>query len=510
MNKELKTAIDLQISKDVLNAKKLYKHLIKILEKEDLEIAYINLGNIYFEENKTQEALELYNKALIVNPYNEKTYFNIAMIHLEDKDFEESRSFFLKAIALKKDYVNALINLAIVSKRLDYFDESVVYFKQAIVYDKKNPDIYYNYANTLIKQEKHLEALFFLDKALEFSFSDKSKILYTKALIYQNKNLYLEAFELLQKAIIYKKDYPNASFAIGTIQLLYGDFKNGWKNYEYRWDASNDLERPNYDVKWYNGEDLTNKRILVQQEQGYGDNIQFIRYISKLTQKNTVVYLAIKEELHKIFSFIPNITIVSDNTTVEKIDYFTSLLDLPRIFYNNQDEFLYKDKYLDFIPDNKFKLKNNRKLNIGFSYRGSPLHKGDKKRNIPLDEFEVLFKNQKVDFYSLQFENNEELIAYQKKYSNIYDCKKYIKDFNDTANIVNKLDFVITIDSSIVHLCGALGVKTILVLGENTEWRWLLNTNKSIWYNSISLYRKYTYKSFERLFDKLNNDLLKK
>lgn len=507
MNKKLKEIIDLQISGKVKEAQEAYPSIFNELTQEELQIAYINLANSYYEQKESSKALELYKKAAGLGKYNERVFFNIAMVYLQEKELEKSKENFLKAVALKESYVNAYINLAIVCKRLEQLDESCKYFEEALKYDDSNCEVFYNYANTLLRKEEFSKARKYLAKALELGINDKSKVFYAKGLSYQHQNNYDQALEEFNISLKYNPKNADTLFAVSTIQLLYGDFENGWQNYEYRWDAKNELSRPEYLLKWYTGkEDIKNKIILVQQEQGFGDNIQFVRYIYKLIQKGAVIYLALKKELHRLFSSIPNITLISDKDVLDNVDYFTSILDLPRVFYKEQDKFLYKDKYIDFLKEDIFKVKDKNKLNIGFSYRGSPLHKGDKKRNLALSDFKILFENSNIDFYSLQYENAFEVEEYMKEYKNIYDCREYINDFNDTANILSKLDLVITIDSSLIHLCGALGINSYLILGKNSEWRWLLNTNKSIWYNSIEIFREEN-SSFTDIFSQINDNL---
>ena len=503
MDKRVLEAIDLQLSNNIKKAKESYLNLIKDLDGFDLESVYINLGNIYLHEKKYEDTKECYEKALKINSKNEKTYFNLAMLYLTFKDLEKAKENFEEAISLNDRYLNAYINLGIVNKKLYLLDEAVDCFERALDINPHEKDIYFNYANVLSKKGQYNIALMFFHKALDKNEKDTHKIYYSVGLIYQHKGFYERALKFFDKSLKYKPDYYDALFAKATVYLILGDFKNGWEYYSYRWDATNELKRPEYKVTWYNGQDLKGKNILVQQEQGFGDNIQFIRYVPKLVELGANVYLALKDELHELFSTIPNIKIIGNNQNIENIDYFVSLLDLPKILYKYQDEFINKQSYLAYKEKKIFTPKHKDKINIGFVWRGNPAHKGDEKRSIELLYFEELFKNKKYDFYSLQYDNNEELNNYSNKYSNVFDCKPYIKNFNDTANIVSKLDLVITIDSSMVHLCGALGIKTWLILGKNSEWRWLLDKEDSIWYKSVKIFRQNNSTNLINVFNKI-------
>lgn len=512
MDKRVLEVIDIHLSGDIKKAKGFYKNLLieDNLSSEDFEAININLGNIYFLEKNYLEAREYYEKSLSYNSQNEKIFFNTAMTFFQNEELEKAKEYFQKAIDINPEYLNAYVNLGVLNKKLELLDESIVCFEKALDIDPSQADIYYNYANIFLKKEQYNAALVFFKNALELKSNDIYKIYYSIGLTFQFQNKYDEALNYFNKTLQLKKDYADAHFAKATILLINGDFENGWKEYEYRWDASNELKRPQYDVKWLkNLDNIKNKRILVQQEQGYGDNIQFVRYVTKLVELGVDVYLAVREPLYRLFSTIQNIKLLKDNEVVENVDYFTSLMDLPRIFYHIQNEFLYKENYFSFFVEDIFVPKNKDKLNIGFVWRGNPIHKGDKKRSINLSNFELLFENNNIDFYSLQYENSDELEEYKKSYNNIYDCKSLINDFNDTANVVSKLDLVITIDSSMVHLCGALGIKTYLILGKNSEWRWLLNTEESIWYKSLKIFRQ-DNKDWNKVFKNINSSLQKK
>lgn len=511
MNKTILEIIKLQEKGLLKEAKESYEKLLnEPLSNEDLYIVYANLGNIYFSFDNYSKAKENYELSLNISQKNEKVFFNLGTVYLKLEDLEKAKCYFTKAISINSNYTNAYINLGIVNKKLELLDESIRCFEKAIDINPNESEIYYNYANTLLKLEQYNLSLSLFQKALALNCKDKYKVFYSIGLVYQYKNQFAKALNAFNKSIELKNDYADAHFAKATILLQKESFEEGWKEYEYRWEANNELKRPEYKINWLNNiTNLENKRILVQQEQGYGDNIQFIRYINKLVELKAEVFLAVRNPLNRLFSNIKGITLVKDSDLIEDINYFTSLLDLPRVLYKYQNEFLYKEKYLEFIKENIFEVKNKNKINIGFVWRGNPTHKGDKKRNISLEYFEKLFKLKICDFYSLQYENDKELDKYIKKYKNIYKCKDLIKDFNDTANIVTKLDLVITIDTSMVHLCGALGVKTYLILGLNSEWRWLLNRDDSIWYKSIKIFRQNNILTFDTLFDKIIEKIYK-
>ena len=322
MDKRIEDIIQLQQQNLAVEAKNAYiKLLEENLSENDFHIAYINLGSIYFLEKNYEKARAYYTKSLDYNPKNEKAFYNIAMTFLQTEKLEESKEYFLKAIDINSRYLNAYINLGIVNKRLELIEEAIFCFETALDINPNEADVHYNYANIFLKNEQFYTALIYFKKALELNSKDAHKIYYSMGFVYQNKNEFDTAMQYYKKSLEYKKDYPDAHFARGTINLLRGDFENGWKEYEYRWDSNNELKRPDYIVKWLQTpQEAISKKILVQQEQGYGDNIQFVRYIYKLLELNAEVYLAVREPLFKLFSTIPKIHLLQNSDIFEDID----------------------------------------------------------------------------------------------------------------------------------------------------------------------------------------------
>ena len=492
LNIELKQAIKLDQNNKISEAKSLYLKLEKILHSndKDLKIVCLNLANIYVKEKNEKLSILYYEKANNIS-IDYKIYYNIAVVYLTFKKLHLAKENFIQSLKINQNYIKAYINLGITYKQNNEELLGIQCFKKASLLNDKDPDIYYNWANALMSLENFEEARQLLSKVLILD-SHYIKAYYTLGLVSQKEGKYKESLDYFNKALENNDDYFDAHFAKATTLLMLGDYENGWKEYYYRWDANNELNRPSYDVKWWNKEPLLGKRILVQQEQGFGDNIQFVRYIPILVSLGAEVFLAIKSELYTLFKSIENITLIQDKNVVKNIDYFTSLLELPRLLYNKNNKFITNKPYLFVLKNNKQNLiKNLNKTNVGFVWQGNRAHKGDSNRSLPLEVFEELFQNSNLDLYSLQFGliEQQKLQEYITKYNNIFDITHNLRDFNDTANVIQKLDLVITIDSAMAHLCGALGVKCYLLLHKYSEWRWLLNTTKTPWYNSVNIVR---------------------
>jgi tetratricopeptide (TPR) repeat protein len=446
------------------------------------------------ETKNYKEAISLYKKALPYEPKNKKIYFNLGVVYLHLEEFYNAIESFQKAIALDENYISAYSNLAIGYKKIKEYHKTIKCLKRALELSKSDDvDIYYNLGNTLSSIEEYDEAISYFDKviALEPTYY---KAYHGKGLVYNHLMEYAKAYFYFKKTLEYKSDYSDSIFAMSLIELREGDYLNGWKHYESRFEATNPLKKLTYGIPFYNGETLKDKIILIQEEQGFGDNIQFIRYIEKIKEENPkIIYVAVRKELIRVFELMEGIVVVTNDDTLYDIDFVVSLLSMPRIFKTTLETIPATFPYLRVLKDDDISpqiIQNTKKLKVGFAYQGNKEHKNDNYRSIPLETFKTLFTLDEVEFYSLQIGENKELVKIQKEYQNIFDCSVVVKDFYDSGQILSHLDLIITIDSALAHFAGAFGKRTLLLLSQNSEWRWLKQRIDTPWYPSIKIFRQ--------------------
>ncbi len=459
-----------------------------------------------------KEASLLYKEALSFEPRNKKIYFNLGVVYLHLDEYYNAIEYFQKAIALDEKYISAYSNLAISYKKIKEYHKTIKYFKKALEISAiDDVDIYYNLGNTLSSIEEYDEAISYFDKVLQID-PTYYKAYHAKGLVYNHQMEYKKAYFYFKKTLEYKSDYSDSIFAISLIELRNGDFINGWRDYESRFEASNPLKKLSYELPFYNGENITNKTILIQEEQGFGDNIQFIRYIDLIKKEQPkTIYVAVRKDLVRVFELIDGIEVVTNNAILYDIDFVVSLLSLPRIFKTTLNTIPNKIPYLKVAHQNNIPLEiiqNTNKIKIGFAYQGNKEHKNDSYRSIPLEIFKTLFELKDIEFYSLQIGENQELVKIQNNYENLFDCSSIVKDFHDTGEILSALDLIITIDSALAHFSGAFGKKTYLLLSQNSEWRWLENRDDTPWYPSIKIFRQKQLGIWSDLIDEVYSTLL--
>ena len=265
--------------------------------------------------------------------------------------------------------------------------------------------------------------------------------------------------------------------------------------------------------------DLKNKKVLVWHEQGFGDTIMFSRYVNQLIDIGAVVTFEVQEDLEPFFSSQFKCIVVNKVSPGEFFDFQVPLLDLPKLFNTS----------LENIPFNRFYLKveykkkkewekklqlSKNKFNIGISISGNKSYKRNLIRSLPLKKMEPFLD--KANLFIIQKELSAEDMKFLNNHKEINFLGKEISNFSDTAAIVENMDLIISVDTSLIHLAGALGKKSFLILSYSADWRWLLDRNSTPWYDSIRIFRQkligdwdFVIKQIQLEFNNLNYHKIK-
>jgi tetratricopeptide (TPR) repeat protein len=438
---------------------------------------YLNLGVAYHRHNDFVMAIQYLQLALQINPNYAEAYLNLGLVYKKQKLFKEAIAQYQKVIKLQPNFPHAYNSLGTVYEQIDQLELAIINYQQAIKIDPNISDFYLNLG-----------------------------------LAYQAQSQIDQAINCYEKAIQLNFDQPKAHFNLATALLTKGELKTGWAEYEWR---KSFIQKPEINqslsdqtIPYWQGENLANKTLLIYAKQGFGDTIQFARFISLIKSRiypdQFSIIFQCYEPLIQLLEYLPGIDQIieynANNITKiidKKIDYQTPLMSLPHILGIHLDNIPVNIPYwqipaspaiknLIHSPDQPEKL-----LKIGLVWSGSPSNTNDHHRSCPLINFKsfYLIPNKYLQIYSLQKQISKQD---ERIFSNspIIDLSAYLNNFLDTAQIIRELDLIITVDTAVAHLAGMMGKKTWVLLCFSPNWRWLLNTPHSPWYPTIKLFRQ--------------------
>ncbi len=515
---ELKEVIRLSNNKEYEKAKKI---LLGIKEQYgDIPDILNALGNVYFHLNEFENALETFKKFLSSDEGNATAYYSVGLCLQQLGQKEEALKYYLKSIELKPDYTDALNNAGLYYYGIKDFETASVYFRKALEVDPNHVKAIVNLGSTKTFADEYDEALKTFSLAEQIARQNDD--IQLRGLIKANIGFCKLRMGKLDEALSYfnnaiEIDSGNilAHYNKAETLLKLGNFEEGWKEYEWRKKREEFGKRKFFQPLNLNA-DLNGKRILVYGEQGLGDTLQFVRYLKFLKERNAYVILECDPLLHELLANCDYIDELSVKTSLEKsplaYDYDVSLLSLPLLFGTTLENIPSETPYLywdEQKAESWAKYFGSKKFKVGLVWAGSPRHQNDRNRSVKLSELSFLFETEDVEFFSLQ--KGEALKQIEKFKDKIKNLDEFgIKNFADTAGIMKHLDLVITVDTSVAHLAGALGKEVWVLIPFNSDWRWLQDGNNSPWYSTMKLYRQKQPKEWQPVFESLKKDLTAK
>ena len=407
---------------------------------------------------KFRDARSLYEEICRTDPGDAEAWFMLGAVHGRLGSLTEAISSNRRALELKQDYPEAHYNLARALQETGEFAEAERSYRETLKLKPGNPDACNNLGNVLRGLGRPREAL-----------------------------------EMFEKALAINPEHPPARCNRSLAWLLLGDFARGWPEFEWRWARSEHPPRRLPGPQW-DGADLHGKTLLVHAEQGYGDTIQFARYLPLLKQRGARIVCECQPPLTRLLRTMRDIdTVVTQGDTLPPFDLHVPLLSLPRIFASDATTIPARTPYLA-VPDGNYTqiesvfATESDGYRIGFVWAGSPVHVNDRNRSCGLEHFRALSALDGIRLYSLQ----KGQCAEELKRNNFSarDLSVLLGDFADTAYAVTRLDLVITVDTSVAHLAGALARPVWTLLPFDPDWRWMLERQDSPWYPGMRLFRQ--------------------
>jgi Tfp pilus assembly protein PilF len=476
--------------------------------------AHNNRGAVLERLGRDQEAMEAFDRALDIKGNHADALYNRGSVLRKMGRHDEALRDFRRVLTIKPDYFKAHNNLGLALDALNQPEEALASYDRALALSPEFIEAHNNRGNVLQKLGRHEDAVQSYDRALAIN-PDFAEVLNNRGRSLSFLGQHEEALANTSQAIAVRPSYIDAQWNQSLLQLRLGDFSNGWKQYEWRWKRGEGLKKLRQFPQplWLGESPIAGKTILVHFEQGLGDTIQFARYAAVLAEQGAKVILEVQPPLKPLLSQIATDTIrvIGSGEEIPDFELHCPLLSLPMALGTESATIPAKIPYLTAPSDRVIqwdaRLPQRPGLRIGLVWSGNASHKDDRNRSIPLARLTPLFDVPGVHFVSLQKELREadaQILAQDRRLS---DVGSQFGDFSDTAAAIAALDLVISVDTSVVHLAGALGKPAWVLVPFCPDWRWLLNRNDSPWYPTARLYRQPGVGDWDSVVGQVRRDL---
>ncbi len=472
---------------------------------DDIDVHYL-LASAYQQTNMLPAQEKHLREILLREPTHGSANNDLGCIEILRGNVDEAEKLLRVAVKSKTPKSSASKNLANVLLMKGDAAGAKEIFSDILKEDQKNIEALVGHASANRRLNDLEAALLSAERALSLA-PDNVAALNLAGTIYRELGDYDNASKQLSAALAINGKDPSARANLGMLKLLKGNWADAWPLYESRLQAQ-DFKNPwgGFNLPTWRGEDLNGKRILVLSEQGYGDSIQFARFIPEVHKRGAEVAFAAQPELTRLFDGQIGGATVLDmaNPTQHKFDFCTLLMSLPGTLQINDPTQIDGTPYLtakamnDAITQRLAPLSG---LKVGINWQGNTAHKEDRKRSIPVDALGALTSIPGINWINLNFSNAVDVPDH------FIDISDVIDDFADSASLINALDLVITVDTATLHLAGALGAPCWGLLPFVPDWRWGLDSEKTSWYDSVRLFRQDTLNDWSTAIDKVAGEL---
>ncbi len=467
-----------------------------------------NLGNAYLEALRIEDAVAAYEQAIALDPSFVYARNNRAVALRGLARYDESIAELKALISADPDYFEAVNNLGLSLRDSGRRAEAIAVFEQALALRPHAVEAMVNLGVTYQEMGRHEEArrtaaaILDLEPASHDAFDIYGHCAY-------EEGDYDGAFELFGRAIALRPDDVNAHWNRALLNLHRGQFREGFTGYEWRKKlVAFARNRRSIETPEWNGSPLSGESVLVISEQGLGDALQFVRYVPLLREAGAgAVHVECDPALVDLIRSIPAVdSVVPRGTRLPEHDAHVYMLSLPGLLGTDGSNIPARTPYLTAPARAAADAVAEEGVAVGFVWGGSPGHSRDHIRSATLEHFERLFSVPGTTFHSLQKGGAEAALS-GSRWPNVWDLSALLSDFSDTAAVIDRLDLVITVDTSVAHLAGALRKQTWLLLPFVCDFRWMAEGETSPWYPSMRLFRQPAAGDWDSVFDRVRAEL---
>jgi tetratricopeptide (TPR) repeat protein len=478
-------------------------------------VFWANLSAVYGALGRHREAADAAGQALRLNPNHGEAYCNLGCALQALGDLDGAAANFAWAVQIRPNDVKAHSNLGVALREQGKLDEAARSLQKAREINPNYAEAHSNLGAVLREQGKLDEAVRSLQKALEINprYAEAYRNL---GVVFREQARFDEAIRSLQKALEFDPGYADAHKNLGLTLLRMGEFEAGWAHFEWRWRTGDKTFKPrNFSQPPWDGRPIEGKSLLVHAEQGLGDTLQFVRYAPLVRAQGCHVILECQTTLRTLLSDCPCIDrLLARGEDLPCFDYHVPLLSLPYFLGTHAGNIPADVPYLfareDLVRVWRDRLSDSSGFKVGICWQGSPTYVGDRPRSITLAHFAALAEISGVNLISLQKGVGTEQLADARFAVRALgaDWDETKGAFMDTAAVMRNLDLVVTADTAVAHLAGALGVPVWVALAKVSDWRWLLDREDSPWYPTMRLFRQETAGEWGPVFGRVAEALL--
>jgi tetratricopeptide (TPR) repeat protein len=470
------------------------------------------------------------------------TLCNLAYLLYEQGQFDAAADYFRRTLATEPSRYDALVGLAHASAEIGDYPTSADALKEALTIQPADADLWNDYGNAALKLQDHQAANAAYLKALALQ-PDSSLAHYNYANFLLQQNRVEDAAGHYRFVLSVEPDHIAAAINLASCEKLRGDldaavaiylhvlrrspdsaqnrlnlalallsqgnFKEGWPLHEARLDFPSEQARVYPYPRWC-GESLTGKTIFIWGERGFGDEIQFVRFLPALRALGARVIFECRPELHDLLqraNLCDKLVPLNAGSIPDDIDYQLPLLSLPLLLGIDSYSKLSSHAYLSAEPAIaekwKARLGDQTKLRVGLVWAGNPQHLNDARRSIPFSQFSRIAQRSDIAFYSLQKNGAQ----WDCASVGIIDHTEEFSNFSDTAAFIENLDLVVSVDTAVAHLAAAMGKPVWVLIAADFDWRWFAERHDCPWYPSARLFRQTKAGDWDQVMEDANQAL---
>jgi tetratricopeptide (TPR) repeat protein len=454
-----------------------------------------NLGNVLRDLGRMRDAMPCYGKAIRLQPNLADAHHNLGRAHAALGEKKEAEQAFSRALRLNAGHFDALVDLAGLLRETARPTDALMYYEAALRIRRSDPLVLNNLGLALIDLGRWNDAEEKFNEALRHH-PDYTTARFNLGRVFAFGRRREAAAACFEEVLRLVPDDAQAHFSLGELRLINGEFEHGWVELELGRRAGQTSQtalQAQFPPATWNGEQIGNRLLVVYVDQGFGDTIQFCRYIRFCGERARVEVVAPKA-LSRLLSGLEGVSDVTLKPPPSGTYLHCAITSLPRIFCTTLDTIPNTVPYLtadtELVTAWRSRLAQLPGLKIGLVWAGNPAYLGDRSRSIALQSLSQLTEIPGITLVSLQKGDSAKQIRALRPKMKLYDWTEELSDFADTAALIMALDLVISVDTAVVHLAGALGKPVWLLNRFDTDWRWLLDRCDSPWYPTLRQFRQ--------------------